>query len=154
MLDPDLDKQIQEHEARIEELRQQKEAQAKIMEGFDLYQEEVRKLFDQYGISEYDIFTARSKAIVEWVKAQGKKADKPEFYEELHAYFARIGGVKAGRKKTKAATKASSGPKLAIGVYENPNTGERVEKKRRNPKPLDLWVEEHGIETVQGWLVD
>jgi len=154
MLDPDLDKKIQEHEAKIEELRQQKEAQAKRMEGFDQYQEEVRKLFDEYGISEYDIFTARSKAIIEWVKAQGKKADKPEFYEELQAYFARVGGVKGSRKKAKAGAKVSTGPKLAIGVYENPNTGERVEKKRRNPKPLDIWIEEHGIETVQGWIVD
>ncbi|PTY36881.1 hypothetical protein BGP77_06240 [Saccharospirillum sp. MSK14-1] len=151
MLDPDLDKKIQEHEAKIEELRKQKEAQAKRMEGFEQYQEEVRKLFDEYGISEYDIFTARSKAIIEWVKAQGKKADKPEFYEELQAYFARVGGVKGARKK---AAKASTGPKLAIGTYENPNTGERVEKKRRNPKPLDVWIEEHGIDTVQGWLVD
>ncbi|MFG1498082.1 hypothetical protein ABMA57_15730 [Saccharospirillum sp. HFRX-1] len=151
MLDPDLDKKIQEHEAKIEELRKQKEAQAKRMEGFDQYQEEVRKLFDEYGISEYDIFTARSKAIIEWVKAQGKKADKPEFYEELQAYFARVGGVKGARKK---AAKAATGPKLAIGTYENPNTGERVEKKRRNPKPLDVWIEEHGIETVQGWKVD
>lgn len=151
MLDPDLDKKIQEHEAKIEELRQQKEAQAKRMEGFEQYQEEVRKLFDEYGISEYDIFTARSKAIIEWVKAQGKKADKPEFYEELQAYFARVGGVKGTRKK---AAKTATGPKLAIGTYENPKTGERVEKKRRNPKPLDVWIEEHGIETVQGWKVD
>lgn len=153
MLDPDLDKKIQEHEAKIEELRQQKEAQSKRMEGFDQYQEEVRKLFDEYGISEYDIFTVRAKAIVEWIKAQGKKADKPEFYDELNAYFARVGGVKGTRKRTKGAAKASTGPKLAIGVYENPKTGERIEKKRRNPKPLDEWIEEHGIETVSGWLV-
>ncbi|WP_108124585.1 hypothetical protein [Saccharospirillum mangrovi] len=156
MLDPDLDKKIQEHEAKIEELRKQKEAQAKRMEGFEQYQDEVRKLFDEYGISEYDLFTARANAIVEWVKAQGKKADKPEFYDELNAYFARVGGAKAGgRKRAKGgAAKAATGPKLAIGVYENPNTGERVEKKRRNPKPLDVWIEEHGFETVQGWLVD
>lgn len=155
MLDPDLDKKIQEHEAKIEELRQQKEAQAKRMEGFDKYQDEVRKLFDEYGISEYDIFTARSKAIVDWVKAQGKKAEKPEFYDELHTYFARVGGAKGGRKRAKSgAAKASTGPKLAIGTYENPNTGERIEKKRRNPKTLDQWIEEHGVDTVKGWLVD
>lgn len=154
MLDTDLDKKIQEHEAKIEELRQQKEAQAKRMEGFEQYQEEVRKLFDEYGISEYDIFTARSKAIIEWIKAQGKKTDQPDFYEELHGYFARIGSAKGGRKRAKSGAKVSTGPKLAIGVYENPKTGERVEKKRRNPKPLDLWIEENGIETVQSWLVD
>ncbi|MHA7880815.1 MAG: hypothetical protein ACX931_13555 [Saccharospirillum sp.] len=153
MLDLEIDKKISEVETKLEALRQQKEAQAKRMQGFEEYDEAVRKLFDEYGISEYDIFTVRAKAIVEWVKAQGKKADKPEFYDELQAYFARVNGAKSGRKKGKATTKAGSEVKLELGVYENPNTGEKVEKKRRNPKTLDQWLEEYGVETVQGWLV-
>lgn len=153
MLDLEIDKKISEVEGKLEELRQQKEAQAKRMQGFEEYDEAVRKLFDEYGISEYDIFTVRSKAIVEWVKAQGKKADKPDFYEELQAYFARVGGAKAGRKKAKASGKTGNEVKLELGVYENPNTGEKIEKKRRNPKTLDLWLEEFGVETVQTWLV-
>lgn len=152
MLDPDLDKKIEEHEEKIEQLRQQKEAQAKRMEGFDQYQEEVRKLFDEYGISEYDIFSVRAKAIVDWIKAQGKKADKPDFYDELQTYFARAGAAKGTRKRGKSA-KAATGPKLAIGTYEHPKTGERIEKKRRNPKTLDQWIEEHGVETVKEWRV-
>ncbi|GGX64759.1 hypothetical protein [Saccharospirillum salsuginis] len=152
MIDQDLDQKIKEHEAKIEELRQQKEAQAKRMEGFEKYDDQIRDLFDEYGISEYDVFTMRAGAIVEWIKAQGKKSDKPEFYEELQTYFARVNGAKSGKRKGKSA-KASSGPKLAIGWYEHPQTGERIEKKRRNPKTLDQWVEEFGAEEVQNWLV-
>lgn len=153
MLDLEIDKKISEVEGKLEELRQQKEAQAKRMQGFEEYHEAVRKLFDEYGISEYDVFTVRAKAIVEWIKAQGKKSEKPEFYDELQAYFARVGGAKAGRKKAKASPKTGSDVKLELGVYENPHNGEKIEKKRRNPKTLDLWLEEYGVETVQGWLL-
>lgn len=153
MLDQDLDTKITEYQEKIEELRQLKEAQAKRLEGFDKYEEQVRDLFDEYGISEYDIFSARSKAIVDWIKAQGKKAEKPDFYEELQTYFARVSGAKSGKKKGKA-TKASSGFKLPIGIYEHPETGERIEKKRRNPKTLDQWIEEFGGEEVKNWRVD
>lgn len=153
MLDLEIDKKISEVEGKLEELRKQKESQAKRMQGFEEYDEAVRKLFDEYGISEYDIFTVRAKAIVEWVKAQGKKADKPEFYDELHAYFARVGGTKVSRKKAKASSKTGNEVKLELGVYENPKTGEKIEKKRRNPKTLDLWLEEFGVETVQTWLI-
>lgn len=149
MFDQDLDLKIKEHEEKIEELRQLKEAQAKRQEGYDLYHEQVRNLFDEYGISEYDIFDARAKAIVDWLKAHGKKADKPAFFEELQSYFARQGGAKGTRKKAKAAK--SNGPKLEIGVYVHPNTGERIEKKRRNPKTLDEWIEAFGIEEVAQW---
>ncbi len=153
MLDQDLDQKIKEHEAKIEELRKQKEAQAQRMEGFEKYDDQVRSLFDEYGISEYDIFAMRANAIVDWIKAQGKKADKPEFYEELTTYFARVNGGKTGKRKGKSA-KASGGPKLAIGVYEHPQTGEQIEKKRRNPKTLDQWVEEFGADEVKNWLVE
>lgn len=152
MLDQDLDSKITEYEEKIEELRKLKEAQAKRQEGFEKYEEHVRDLFDEYGISEYDIFSARSKAIVEWIKAQGKKTDKPEFYEELQSYFARVGGAKTGRKRSKSA-KPGNDVKLSIGVYEHPETGERIEKKRRNPKTLDQWIEEFGVEEVKNWLV-
>lgn len=152
MLDQDLDQKIKEHEAKIEELRLQKEAQAKRMEGFEKYEDQVRDLFDEYGISEYDLFTMRADAIVEWIKAQGKKNDKPAFYDELQTYFARVNGAKSGKRKGKSS-KASTGPKLEIGLYEHPQTGERIEKKRRNPKTLDQWIEEFGTEEVQTWLV-
>jgi hypothetical protein len=148
MFDQDLDLKIKEHEEKIEELRLLKDAQAKRQEGYDLYHEQVRTLFDEYGISEYDLFDARSRAIVEWLKAHGKKSDKPAFFEELQGYFAKQGG-KGTRKTAKAAK--SSGPKLEIGVYVHPNTGERIEKKRRNPKTLDEWIEAFGIEEVTQW---
>lgn len=154
MLDQDLDTKITEYEEKIEELRRLKETQARRLEGFDKYEEHVRDLFDEYDISEYDIFSARSKAIVEWIKAQGKKAEKPEFYEDLQTYFARVNGAaKSGKKRTKSA-KADSGVKLTIGVYEHPETGERIEKKRRNPKTLDQWIEQFGAEEVQTWRLE
>jgi hypothetical protein len=149
MFDQDLDLKIKEHEEKIEELRHLKEAQANRQKGYDLYHEQVRSLFDEYGISEYDIFDARAKAIVDWLKAHGKKTDTPAFFDELQAYFARQDGNKATRKKVKADKPA--GPKLAIGIYVHPNTGERIEKKRRNPKTLDEWIEAFGIEEVAQW---
>ena len=135
MFDQDLDLKIKEHEEKIEELRQLKEAQAKRQEGYDLYHEQVRNLFDEYGISEYDIFDVRAKAIVDWLKAHGKKADKPAFFEELQSYFGRQSGSKGSRKAAKPAK--STGPKLEIGVYVHPNTGERIEKRLSGGKPLN-----------------
>jgi len=148
MFDQDLDLKIKEHEEKIEELRLLKEAQAKRQEGYDLYHEQVRTLFDEFGISEYDIFDVRAKAIVDWLKAHGKKADRPEFFDDLQSYFAKQNSK--GTRKSSKPTKPS-GPRLEIGIYVHPNTGERIEKKRRNPKTLDEWIEAFGIEEVAQW---
>lgn len=55
-----------------------------------------------------------------------------------------------GDIKTVTTTKTTE-PKLLVGVYRNPHTGEAIEKIKRNPKPLDQWIEEYGFDTVAGW---
>ncbi|WP_407309232.1 histone-like nucleoid-structuring protein, MvaT/MvaU family [Pseudomonas sp. nanlin1] len=39
-----------------------------------------------------------------------------------------------------------------VKVYENPHTGELIETKGGNHRGLKAWKQEHGADTVEGWL--
>ncbi|TDB01229.1 histone-like nucleoid-structuring protein, MvaT/MvaU family [Halomonas marinisediminis] len=49
--------------------------------------------------------------------------------------------------------KGSGRAKRKLKIYKNPNTGEVVETRGGNQKTLKHWKDEHGSETVEGWLV-
>jgi len=49
--------------------------------------------------------------------------------------------------------KGSGRAKRKLKIYKNPNTGEVVETRGGNQKTLKQWKDEHGAETVEGWLV-
>ncbi|MGM0983281.1 MAG: histone-like nucleoid-structuring protein, MvaT/MvaU family [Pseudomonadota bacterium] len=55
--------------------------------------------------------------------------------------------------KTSSSTKSTGRTKRKLKIYKNPNTGEVVETRGGNQKTLKAWKEEHGAETVEGWLV-
>ncbi|MBB3332704.1 hypothetical protein BDK63_003605 [Halomonas campaniensis] len=55
--------------------------------------------------------------------------------------------------KSSSSTKSSGRAKRKLKIYKNPNTGEVVETRGGNQKTLKAWKEEHGAETVEGWLV-
>lgn len=43
--------------------------------------------------------------------------------------------------------------KRKLKIYKNPNTGEVIETRGGNHKALKAWKDEHGSETVEGWVV-
>jgi septal ring factor EnvC (AmiA/AmiB activator) len=59
--------------------------------------------------------------------------------------------------KASPAKAASSTPtgrrKRKLKIYKNPHTGEVVETRGGNQKTLKAWKDEHGSDTVEGWLV-
>ncbi|MBS8270857.1 H-NS histone [Halomonas litopenaei] len=52
------------------------------------------------------------------------------------------------------ATTATGRAKRKLKVYKNPTTGEIVETRGGNQKTLKAWKDEHGNDTVEGWVVD
>lgn len=159
MSEIDYDRKILEMKQQIQQMEEEKLAQEKRNEGFVAFDTNIRKVFDEYGLTERDLFLMKSAPIVEWVKSVGEQDSKPGFYEDLKGYFEKIVAKeirKEERAKLGGSAKAAKpakpkGPVLEIGVYRNPITEEVIEKKRRNPKPLDDWLAEFGIETVSGW---
>ncbi|BCE01620.1 hypothetical protein [Marinicellulosiphila megalodicopiae] len=153
----DLDRKILEAKRLIEELEEQKRKEARRNEGIEAFDASVREIFSEYGLTERDLFLLKSTPIVEWIKVVGEQSSKPSFFEDLKNYFSKIvekeikSELKAKvEKKTK---KSIPKPTLVIGKYRNPITDEVIEKKRRNPKPLDDWIEEFGLDMVQSWQV-
>lgn len=151
-LEKDYDKQIAELRRKMEELEALKNMHTRKLEGVQRFQDLVATLVQEYGITESELFVSRADAIVAWVKASGK--DEPTVYwRQLRDYFAQVidkeqkGPRRAGKKASSLGT-----PTLPTGTYRNPFSGEKIEKKRRNPKQLDAWVEEFGFTEVRSWL--
>lgn len=153
----DYDRQIADYRNKIEELEKLKNMHHRKLEGVQRFQDMVATLVSEYGLSESEIFVSRAEAIVAWIKAAGKESGEPPlFWTQLKDYFAGIiesekapkrGGRKAGR-----GASTLKEPTLPTGVYRNPFTAEKVEKKRRNPRQLDAWVEEFGFSEVRTWI--
>lgn len=153
-LDKDYDQQIAELRRKMEELETLKNMHVRKLEGVQRFQDLVATLVRDFGLTEHELFVARADAIVAWVRASAKDGSEPPLYwKQLKDYFATVlekeqkGGKRGGKKES-----ALKEPTLPTGVYRNPLSGERVEKKRRNPKQLDVWVEEFGFTEVRSWL--
>jgi hypothetical protein len=98
---------------------------------------------------------ARGDAIVGWIKGAAKDGSEPPLYwRQLRDYFAAVieKEQKAAKRGPRKAGSVLAEAKLPTGTYRNPFSGERVEKKRRNPRQLDAWVEEFGFTEVRSWL--
>ncbi len=155
-LNQDYDQQIADLRRKMEELETLKVMHVKKLEGVQRFQDQVAALVREYGLTESELFVARSEAIVEWIKAAGRGAGEPPmFWQQLRDYFATVASKPArgtGARGAKKEKDPINNPTLPTGVYRNPLTGERIEKKRRNPKPLDNWIEEFGFTEVRSWL--
>ena len=154
-LQNDYDKQIAELRQKMQELEQLKNMHVRKLEGVKRFQDLVATLVAEYGLTESELFVSRADAIVAWIKAAGKDAEPPLFWQQLRDHFAGIAAkelapAKRGRGRNKAGSTLQE-PTLPTGVYRNPFSGEKVEKKRRNPKQLDQWVEEFGFTEVRSW---
>ncbi|MEX1058117.1 MAG: hypothetical protein WED11_10315 [Natronospirillum sp.] len=152
MLVNDIDRKIEEFRGEIEKLESKRAAEAKKFEGMEAFEGKVQSVCDEYGLTRDELYLSKGDEIVSWVKALSKLPDRPEVYNELKSYFARVIAREGTGKKVPAKAK-STGPKLEVGSYKNPHSGEVIEKIKRNPKTLDGWLTEYGFATVQGWKV-
>lgn len=158
MFDVDIEKEIQEHQKRIEELKELKIQAEQREQGFRKFDEAIQQSFEEFGLTEYDLFLMKSQQIADWLEWLSDQESQPGAFERIKEVmgklYAKENGLKQGKRgpaKGKGRKKAND-IKLPIGVYVHPDTGEEVEKKRRNPKTLDIWVEEYGAEQVMEWL--
>ncbi len=154
MLNTDIDNEIEKARQELERLKEQKALQQKKMEGVDKFRQQMDEICNEYGLSREELILGLGSDLVEWVKTLNRLPERPESFNELKSYFARIIGREGtGRKGGASSAAASTGPKLEVGTYRNPHTGESIEKIKRNPKTLENWLREHGIETVRSWKV-
>lgn len=142
-----FDALIEQKKKEIEALEQQKQAEQQRQEGLRQLDEKFAGFYGEFSLTEEDFFNFKHKEIEKWIKAQARSESPSAIVDALNSYFSRYEG-----KKKKAAV--STGPKLKVGKYRNPNTGEVIEKIKRNPKPLDQWIDESGFDTVASWLQD
>ena len=153
-LENEYDKQLAELRRKMAELETLKTMHVKKLEGVQRFQDLMAQLVKEYGMSESELFVARSESIVNWIKASGKD-EPPLFWRQLKEYFAAViekeqkPAKRGGKKKEKDPI---NNPTLPTGVYRSPFTNEKVEKKRRNPRQLDEWIAEFGFTEVRSWL--
>lgn len=149
-----IEQQIAEHQARIEELQEQKAQAERKKEGVIAFDKALVNIAAEYQMEEEELYVARGEEIVEWLIGQLNDEDAPDFVQTLKARVARALKKSGSPRRSRRAVPAKSGePKLEVGHYRNPYTGGTVEKKKRNPKQLNQWIEEYGLETVKEWKI-
>ncbi|WKD50325.1 hypothetical protein [Microbulbifer spongiae] len=151
-----LEQQIAEHQAKIEELQEQMAQAERRKEGVIAFDKALVNLAAEYRMEEEDFFTARGDLIVEWLVSQLNDEDAPDYVQTLKSRVARHlkreGGAPRRARRVVSANKTAE-PKLETGHYRNPYTGATVEKKKRNPKGLNQWIDEYGLDTVREWKI-
>ncbi|KUJ83599.1 hypothetical protein AWR36_007010 [Microbulbifer flavimaris] len=149
-----IEQQIAEHQAKIEELQEQKARAERKKDGVIAFDKALVNIAAEHQMEEEELYVARGEQIVEWLVSQLNDEDAPDYIKTLKARVAR--SLKKGgdtpRRGRRAVAKGSE-PKLETGHYRNPYTGATIEKKKRNPKQLNQWIEEHGLETVKTWKI-
>jgi len=151
-----IEQQIAEHQAKIEELQEQMAKAERKKQGVIAFDKALINLAAEYEMEEEELYSARGAQIVDWLVAQLNDDDAPDYVRSLKARVARAlkREGEAPRKTTRRAASAKPAePKLETGHYRNPYTNATIEKKKRNPKQLNQWVAEHGLEKVQSWKI-
>lgn len=151
-----IEQQIAEHQAKIEELQEQMAKAERKKQGVIAFDKALINLAAEYEMEEEELYSARGEQIVDWLVGQLSDEDAPDYVRSLKARVARAlkREGEAPRKTTRrAATNKPAEPKLETGHYRNPYTNATIEKKKRNPKQLNQWVAEHGLEKVQSWKI-
>ena len=151
-----IEQQIAEHQAKIEELQQQMAAAEKKKQGVIAFDKALVNLAAEYEMDEEELYVARGEQIVDWLVGLLDDEDAPDFVRTLKARVARNlkrQGETPRRAGRRAASDKPAEPKLETGHYRNPYTNATIEKKKRNPKQLNQWVAEHGLEKVKTWKI-
>jgi len=151
-----IEQQIAEHQAKIEALQQQMAQVERKKEGAIAFDKALINLAAEYDMAEEEFFVVRGEEIVNWLVGQLSDENAPDYVQTLKARVSRAlkKEGESPRRTTRRASASKSGePKLDTGHYRNPYTGATVEKKKRNPKQLNDWIAEHGLETVKEWKI-
>lgn len=151
IFDLDIDKQIKQHQQKIEELEGLRKAQEKKLEGIKEFDAVIQRLGNQMGLTEAELYVSRSEQIEAWIVSLAKQEHPSSIYNNLRKHFART-GPRTARKEEKESSLPK--PKLQIGTYEHPYTHQKITKVKRNPRELDQWIAEHGFAVVRTWKVD
>jgi hypothetical protein len=147
----DIDQKIADYKKEIAKLESHREMQAKKTEGFKAFSKAIDQFCSDYGVSEDELFLSQSDRLLATLKSLSKRQPRPALVADLKAYFVRLAQREGVSKKP--SSRQPSGPRLEVGHYRNPNTGETIEKIKRNPKTLDQWLNEYGFAKVQSWKV-
>ncbi|RMA80070.1 DNA binding protein [Umboniibacter marinipuniceus] len=160
LLNIDIDKEIQAHKKQLEKLEALKQAQADKLQGIEEFGNVMKRLAADYGLSEVDLLSAKGDKFLSVVKAAAKQKNPPKYLAKLAAFFADNPQLKAAITKPSAKLKKSAKkkrvsdePKVPVGRYKNPHTGEVVEKLKRAPKVLKDWSKQYGDETLMSWKI-
>lgn len=143
-----IDKKIDSLRRELQEAEAQKEQEVDRLKGLEHADAHLQAFYAQHELSESDLYLHKAAAITKWLKSLEADDDRPDFFAELQSFFVRLA---SGKKTRVAAAAKTAGPRLEIGFYVNPFTGEEVKKVKRNPRQLDQWLDEHGIEIVRTW---
>ena len=153
----ELDKEIESHKKKIAELEQLKLDQEKKIEGFNEFDQTIKRLCNQMALTEAELYVSRGDQILDWIQSLAKTENPGRIYEGLKKHFEKAikkdGRKAAGNSERKDKASSLPKPKLAIGRYKNPATHEAIEKIKRNPRQLDEWINEYGFEVVRTWKV-
>ncbi|GAB2888401.1 hypothetical protein ACCI51_01955 [Microbulbifer echini] len=151
-----LEQQIAEHQARIEELQEQMAQAERKKDGVIAFDKALVNLAAEYQMEEEEFFVARGPQIVEWLVSQLNDEEAPDYIQTLKSRVARHlkkEGDSPRRGRRAGVVSKSAEPKLETGHYRNPYTGATVEKKKRNPKALSQWIDEYSLDTVKEWKI-
>lgn len=148
MLDINLDEQIKLYEKKIKALKLSKKEQDKKFETIEELNSYIARFCEKKEVTLGDVYASQASDIEKWIKSLAKNNADSRFYLNLKRHFQSVGSASNKTKK-----KPNLKPRLEVGVYQHPSTKEQIEKIKRNPKQLDNWIEEHGLDTVKTWKV-
>lgn len=146
MFNKDYERLIGDYRQKIEELEAQRRSDENRLQGLQHLDGHMADFYNKYNLNEKDLFLYKADAIVKWVKSLESQEMRPSFFNDLQQFFAR-----ADKKRRPSAAAKNTGPKLEVGLYRNPNDGQQVKKVKRNPRELDQWIEQYGLDVVQSW---
>lgn len=146
-----LNAEIEQYENVLAELKAARATALKKEEGLNLYTSYLNTLEKDYGLTEEDLFSRRSVQIGDWITTTLARQKNSALLTRLDKFME--DRAKQLSRKKPLQGRAQPAKALSPGVYRHPMTLETLEKKTRAPKELNLWVLEHGLETVQGWKV-
>lgn len=146
MLGTNLDEQIKLYEKKIKALKESQKEQEKKFETIDELNDYIARFCEKKDIGLEYVYASQASSIEKWIKSLAKNNADSRFYLNLKKHFQSSAATSA-----KAKRKPSLKPRLEIGVYQHPQNKEKIEKIKRNPKQLDNWIEEYGLDTVQAW---
>lgn len=145
--DLDIDKQIKQHQQKIQELEQLRVDYEQKMVGLQEFDVQIKRLCNEHKLTEEELYVSRSEQIEQWILGLAKQTHPSSIYMNLAKHFARRAPKAPKEKKASSLPK----PRLEVGVYVHPYTHERIEKIKRNPRELDQWIAEHGLQVVRTW---